>query len=63
MTKYFKVYINKKDGYGIMETEVARFTSKGMMMLCLPVIQETYKNTEYCVTWDHEAPLSYARRS
>ena len=62
MIKYFKVYINNKADHGLREIEVARFTSKGMMMLCLPVIKETYKDTDYCVTWDHEAPLSYSAR-
>jgi len=52
MNKYYKVYLTLKGSYTAIE--IARFTSKGLMHICLESIINTYKNTDHQVTWDHD---------
>jgi hypothetical protein len=52
-TKYWRVYISRRDGY--TQIEIARFTSKGVMWACLESIKALYANSEYSVQWDHDS--------
>jgi hypothetical protein len=50
MEKGYRVYISREDGR--TRQEVARFTSKGLMYICLDSIRKTYQGTEYHIEWD-----------
>jgi len=54
MKKYYKVFISKKDEYTEIKKEIARFTSKGLMHICLRTIEKTYEKTEYEITYTRD---------
>ena len=50
--RYYMVYIVNKDRTS--RQEIARFTSKGVMAVCIESIKALYAFTDYTVTYDRD---------